>query len=44
MLDFRLNWQPEKNGPLLHLNGFHVFFLYNVRETFTVMQYTVFEH
>ena len=44
MLDFRSNWQPEKNGPLSHFNGFHVFPGDNIRKTFTVMHYTVFEH
>ena len=44
MLDFRSNWQPEKNGPLPHLYGFHVFPGDNIRKFFTVMHYTVFEH
>ena len=34
MLDFRSNWQPEKNGPLSHLNGFHVFPRDKIRKTF----------
>ena len=42
VLDIRSNWQPEKNGP--HLNGFHVFPRGNIRKTFTVMHYPVFEH
>ena len=27
-----------------HLNGFHMFPRDNIRKTFTVMHYTVFEH
>ena len=44
VLDFRSDWQPKKNGPLSHLNGFHVFPRDNIRKTFTVMHYPVFEH
>ena len=44
VLDFRSNWQPEKNGPLSHLNGFHVYPRDNIRKTFTAMHYQVFEH
>ena len=44
MLDFRSNCQPEKNGPLSHLNGLHVFPRDNFRKTFTVVHYTVLEH
>ena len=33
-----------KNGPLSHLNGFHVFPRDNIRKTFTVMHYPIFEH
>ena len=43
MLDIPSNWQP-KNGPLSHLNGFHVFPRDNIRKTFTIMHYPVFEH
>ena len=43
MLDCPSNWQPEKNGPLSHLNGFHVFPRDNIRKTFSVMHYSVFE-
>ena len=42
MFDFRLNWQPEKNGPPPHLNGFHVF-LVTTSVKLTVMHYPVFE-
>ena len=44
VLDFRSNWQPEKMDPLSHLNGVHVFPRDNIRKTFTVMHYPVFEH
>ena len=44
MLDFHSNWQPEKMDPMSHLNGFHVFPRDNVRKTFYVMHYPVFEH
>ena len=33
-----------KVGPLSHLNGFHVFPRDNIRKTFTVKHYAVFEH
>ena len=44
VLDFRSNWQPENNGPLSHLNGFHVFPRDNIRKTFNVMHCPVFGH
>ena len=41
---FLFNLATSKIGPLSHLNDFHVFPRNNIRKTFTVMHYPVFEH
>ena len=41
---FLFKFATKKIGPLSHLNGFHVFARDNIRKTFTVMNYPVFEH